>query len=424
MPLRRPPRRVLCITQESAAPLPVSAGAEALAQLPRPGELARLLLLRSARFHFDAAARRRHPLLWLAMGLLGLRYTLRSEILRLLKAQHATHEVMLLCGPRLYAVLRRAGPPESSTLAYYVIPDMGGRGPCPQLRYAVLYARCRQGRWPVQEAPLLLILDGCLNLWLLRTLRLMFPSARIVSRVHREYDELQGGGCIRQETYLHMLALFCAERGLALQSSSRRTARRCRMAYHPSGLCSARLPPCPAGPVRSVLFAGRCPEMRVRFVLSASQLLLLCGVQVTLWLADLPEEHAATCRRLQALHPRLCRLHLDGLPDWERCLELFSQCAAVLDPWRLHPDEGYSLRMAAALLSGRRIITNRSCLRGEDFYDPQQIYVADRASGRSGGAAGLQEFLNRPGPLPSRAACLELQDWLEAGAPAAAETAT
>ena len=411
-------RRVLCITQESESPLPERAGAEVRARPPRPCELARLLLMRTARFHLDAAARRRHRLLWLGLGLLGLRHTPRHEFLRLLEEQHAPHEVLLVCGPRQYALLRRAGPPESSTCAYYVVPGMDGRGLCSQLRYAAIYVWCRQGRWPVQEAPLLLVLDGALNLWLLRCLHLMFPAARIVSRAHREYDDPPGGGRITQETYLCMLALFCADRGLALQSSSRRTAHRCHLAYHPPGLCASRLPRCPPGPVRCVLFAGRCHGQRARFVLAASQLLLLGGTHVTLWLADVPVEHAGACRRLQELYPQLCRLQLGVLPDWGRRLELIAGCGAVLDPWLRHPDEGYSVLLTAALLSGRRVITNRSCLRSEDFYDPRLIYVADELAGSAGGVAGLQEFLARPAPLPRRAAGPELQDWLAAGAPA------
>lgn len=55
-----------------------------------------------------------------------------------------------------------------------------------------------------------------------------------------------------------------------------------------------------------------------------------------------------------------------------------SESRAVIDLWRLAPGEGYSFRISEALTLNSKIITNRTCILNEPFYDASRMFVFPR----------------------------------------------
>ncbi|HAP14605.1 MAG TPA: hypothetical protein DCR07_00660, partial [Lactococcus sp.] len=61
--------------------------------------------------------------------------------------------------------------------------------------------------------------------------------------------------------------------------------------------------------------------------------------------------------------------------SYENYLRLMSESRAVIDLWRLAPGEGYSFRISEALTLNSKIITNRTCILNEPFYDASRMFV-------------------------------------------------
>lgn len=60
---------------------------------------------------------------------------------------------------------------------------------------------------------------------------------------------------------------------------------------------------------------------------------------------------------------------------YENYLQLVGESRAVIDLWRVEPDEGYSFRIPEALALHSKIITNRTCILNEPFYDACRLFV-------------------------------------------------
>lgn len=61
--------------------------------------------------------------------------------------------------------------------------------------------------------------------------------------------------------------------------------------------------------------------------------------------------------------------------SYENYLRLVSESRAVIDLWRLEPDEGYSFRISEAFALHTKVITNRTCILNEPFYDDSRLFV-------------------------------------------------
>lgn len=73
------------------------------------------------------------------------------------------------------------------------------------------------------------------------------------------------------------------------------------------------------------------------------------------------------------------------------------------------PNAGLSLRAMEALFFGRKLVTNRKLMRGEDFYAPENIYILGEED------RTLAEFLAEPccPPDPAVRDCYLLSRWIE-----------
>lgn len=65
---------------------------------------------------------------------------------------------------------------------------------------------------------------------------------------------------------------------------------------------------------------------------------------------------------------------------YENYLNLVGESRAIIDLWRLAPNEGYSFRIAEAFALCSKVITNRPCLLDEPFYDPSRIFTFNEES--------------------------------------------
>lgn len=80
--------------------------------------------------------------------------------------------------------------------------------------------------------------------------------------------------------------------------------------------------------------------------------------------------------------------------SYEDYLTLVGASKAVIDLWRLAPDEGYSFRIPEALALNTKIITNRPDIIREAFYDESRILFFSKEKPLS--EAGITNFLSVP----------------------------
>lgn len=80
--------------------------------------------------------------------------------------------------------------------------------------------------------------------------------------------------------------------------------------------------------------------------------------------------------------------------SYEDYLKLVGSSNAVIDLWRLSPDEGYSFRIPEALALNTKIITNRPGIIREPFYDESRILFFSKDKPFS--EAEVTKFLSVP----------------------------
>lgn len=66
--------------------------------------------------------------------------------------------------------------------------------------------------------------------------------------------------------------------------------------------------------------------------------------------------------------------------SYEKYLTLVGESRAVIDLWRLAPDEGYSFRISEAFALHTKVITNRTCILNKPFYDDTRLFVFSEAT--------------------------------------------
>lgn len=67
-------------------------------------------------------------------------------------------------------------------------------------------------------------------------------------------------------------------------------------------------------------------------------------------------------------------LHTDFIP-YEEYLEFVSKSEFIIDMARVSKDEGYSFRIPEALFLEKKVITNRTGIIHEKFYDPSRFFI-------------------------------------------------
>ena len=65
----------------------------------------------------------------------------------------------------------------------------------------------------------------------------------------------------------------------------------------------------------------------------------------------------------------------DKLISYEEYIEVLGKCRIVVDLYRIQPDEGWSFRISEALVMRKKVITNRSNVKGSDVYHPSRFFI-------------------------------------------------
>lgn len=118
-------------------------------------------------------------------------------------------------------------------------------------------------------------------------------------------------------------------------------------------------------------FAGACQGDRYQMVLNLAQSLEKAKILAKFIVADL-KGHAKDKFKEFAQQASFVEISFD-LISYDDYLKYQANSPVVIDLFRLYPDEGYSYRISEALAMNKAILTNRSSITGENFYNPNFI---------------------------------------------------
>lgn len=122
-------------------------------------------------------------------------------------------------------------------------------------------------------------------------------------------------------------------------------------------------------------FAGNCEGRRFNCMLNLIKSLLNANIPCKFIMIGLKEEQKQQIRYLTQ-HNNVIDISFSYIP-YDEYLKYQIQSPVFIDLYRLYPDEGLSYRTGEALALNKNIITNRTSIVNEEFFDKDKILVTD-----------------------------------------------
>ena len=126
---------------------------------------------------------------------------------------------------------------------------------------------------------------------------------------------------------------------------------------------------------RPWFFAGVCAGNRFNPIMNLLKSLLVSNISCKFILLSLSEEQKQQIRELTQNNPAM-DISFNYIP-YDEYLKYQIQSPVFIDLYRLYPDEGLSYRTGEALALNKNIITNRTYIINEEFYDKEKILVTN-----------------------------------------------
>lgn len=337
--------------------------------------IAEILFSKDILYIFDKASKKQHTFIYFLIKILRKRHTKIHNLQSFFSCNCSSKNIFIAHDTNIdHIIMQNLDVTDIRDLTFYILDIMETTQKSEPKKYKNIYKRLLStGKFEVNnDFTGRIVISNRVNSDFITLVSMKFPNAKSINI--KLFDYLNNTPHSKDSSFISELNKSRLINKVSIFTYSLIDARSYDLNYEPNGVNITKL-----AQIRKkesikydVFFAGNASGKRFPKLLKLIQKFESAGLRYKLILAYLnsaEKEEILKINISQGSEISFTAVSYDAM------LLLSSQSTAIIDLYRISPDEGYSFRIGEAIGLNCKVITDRSLLIQETFYDRNNFLV-------------------------------------------------